>query len=224
MPAFATSRSIGPAASSIRSTSSRLETSPTTAVAADLRRDRLDLIARAAGHRHVPAGACELAGDAGADAAAASGDECSRRHSGPPCSSGRAVTVSAGARARGGSGAGTVLRAAGSRRRSRTRCRSSRRRPTRPSTGWITTPPVLPIRESNDSTVARCCGRDHPVQVRLPDRHHGGEDEAPEHDGTSASAKLVVRPRPISSRTLATVPAISAVVRRRNRPRIRGAR
>ena len=84
--------------------------------AADLRGDLLDLLARATGHRHVPAGACELAGDARADPAASSCDECITRHSGPPSSRGVRRQCPP-ERSRGGSGAGTVLPAPGCRRR-----------------------------------------------------------------------------------------------------------
>ena len=87
----------------------------------------------------------------------------------------------------------------------------------------MTTPPVEPINESNDSTVARCC--EGIMSFRYAWRMGMSAAKIRPHrtSSTSATQNEPVRPSNPRMSALATAPRMSAVVRFRNSERILGA-
>src|SRR5688572_10302612 len=178
MPAFATSRSIGPAASSIRSTSARLETSPTTAAPP---------ISAATASTCPPVRPVTVTCQ---PAPASSRARLAPMPRPPPVT--RALDGMSDLRGRGGYVHGvcrSMLAPAQEQERYGQRLEAGAdhvRGAVAPDIGRLAQGGL----DEDASGVAHqgverehrrsLLGRDHPVQIRLPDRHHGGEDETPE--------------------------------------------
>ena len=88
----------------------------------------------------------------------------------------------------------------------------------------MTTPPVLPINESKDSTVARCCDGIIPFRYACRIGISAAKIIPQTTSRRSATQKAFVNPSRASTSELAVVPRISAVVRRSKSARILGAR